>query len=154
MVGFRNPTIVIATDWRLISFRGGCNNMPAIAVVGGGITGATAVSHLVRVLPSGSTVVLFDQGRALGGRTSVRRVRVEDGRRIAPEDAAPDAYYAWDHGCQFFRADTAEFRSSILPDWLGAKLAVEWRGRFGRLQGTAPTPEGEAAPDFFGLPTG
>ena len=69
------------------------------------------------------------------------------------DDTAPGL--SFDHGCQFFRADTAEFRSSILPDWLGAKLAVEWRGRFGRLQGTAPTrPEGEAAPDFFGLPTG
>ena len=110
-----------------------------------------SVSHLVRVLPS--TVVLFDQGRALGGRTSVRRGRAEDGRRIVLEDAAP-TYNAWDHGCQFFRADTAESCSSILPDWLGAKLAVEWRGRFGRLQGTAPTPDGEAAPDFFGLPTG
>lgn len=127
--------------------------MATIAVVGGGVTGATAVSHLVRILPSGSTVVLFDQGRALGGRTSVRRVSAEDGRRIAPEAAAPDSYYAWDHGCQFFRADTTEFRTSILPDWLGAKLAVEWRGRFGRIQGTAPK-EGEAAPDFFGLPTG
>ena len=80
------------------------------------------MSHLVRVLPPGSTVVLFDQGRALGGRTSVRRVQA-DGARIAAEAAAPDAYFAWDHGCQFFRADTAEFRSTILPEWLSAKLA-------------------------------
>jgi hypothetical protein len=86
--------------------------------------------NLVRVLPSGSTVVLFGQGRALGGRTSVRRGRAEDGRRIAPEDAAPASYHAWDHGCQFFRADTAESRSSILPDWLGAKFAMVWMGRF------------------------
>ena len=88
-----------------------------------------SVSHLVRVLPS--TVVLFDQGRALGGRTSVRRGRAEDGRRIVLEDAAP-TYNAWDHGCQFFRADTAESCSSILPDWLGAKFAMSWIGRFAR----------------------
>eukprot|EP00802_Teleaulax_amphioxeia_P005418 Tamp_05422.p1 GENE.Tamp_05422~~Tamp_05422.p1 ORF type:complete len:477 (+),score=89.84 Tamp_05422:53-1483(+) len=123
----------------------------AVAVIGGGISGATAVSHLVRVLPPGSTVVLFDQGRALGGRTSVRRVQA-DGARIAAEAAVPDAYFAWDHGCQFFRADTAEFRSTILPEWLSAKLAVEWRGRFGRMGGNVAEAEGDVGPDFFGLP--
>jgi len=123
-----------------------------VAVVGGGVTGATAVSQLVRLLPSGSTIVLFDQGRALGGRTSVRRIRADDGARIAAEDTATSSF-AWDHGCQFFRADTAEFRTCILPEWLKGKHAVEWKGRFEHVDGDAPTKPGQLPQDFFGLPS-
>ena len=121
-----------------------------VAVVGGGITGAVAVSHLARTLPAGSAVVCFDQGRAIGGRTSSRRIRTRDFERVAAEGDAEETH-GWDHGCQFFRADTDEFRNSILPEWLEKQYAVEWKGRFGIVAGRSDTSE--VPPDFFGLPS-
>jgi hypothetical protein len=60
-----------------------------------------AVLHLARQLPSGSKIVCFDQGRAPGGRTSVRRIRAKDGARVsADDDGLADEVFAWDHGCQ------------------------------------------------------
>ena len=83
-----------------------------------------------------------------------RRNRASDGARIGPDECATSAdVFAWDHGCQFIRADTAEFRKHILSKWLDDKLAVEWRGKFGCLQGNLPMKEGDQAPDFFGLPS-
>jgi hypothetical protein len=126
-----------------------------VAVVGGGVTGSVAVTHLARLLPAGSTIVCFDQGRALGGRTSMRRIRASDQLRMPPANQVDNAEeqeecFAWDHGCQFFRADTAEFRSEILGEWLDKQLAVEWRGKFGNVDGNLATPG--AGHDFFGIP--
>jgi predicted NAD/FAD-dependent oxidoreductase len=95
------------------------------------------------------TLPNVDQGRALGGRTSCRRVRARDGVRVSADDSTEEIH-AWDHGCQFFRADTAEFRECILPEWLEKELAVVWDGRFGVLEGESSTREPPA--DFFGLP--
>ena len=126
-----------------------------VAVIGAGITGAVAVSHLVRLLPAGSTIECFDQGRAAGGRTSVRRVRARDGGRVVSageDDGVPGGgVFAWDHGCQFFRADSSEFRADVLPEWIAGKFAAEWKGRFGTVAGHSSSSSAEV-PDFFGLP--
>jgi len=112
-----------------------------VAIVGGGVTGATAASCLASELKALCDVTLFDQGRGLGGRCSHRKIRVKDGVRL-PADA-DEASFAWDHGCQFFRADTAEFRENLLKPWLQQGLASKWAGRFGCV--------GEGCPDFFGV---
>jgi predicted NAD/FAD-dependent oxidoreductase len=104
-----------------------------VAIIGGGITGTVAATTLAKLLP-GARITLFDQGRGLGGRASHRRVH--DGNVVAP---TANAAMAFDHGCQFFRADDDEFRDKILDPWLEAGLAAEWRGTFA------------GAGDFFGL---
>ena len=121
------PKLVLLV-YRLVSLV-----MPlSVAVIGGGITGATAVSVLVDQLPPSSTVTLFDQGRGLGGRTSHRRVRAADGVPISPEGDGTAAF-RFDHGCQFFRADSAEFRDEVLPRWIREGWAAQWEGRFGSI---------------------
>lgn len=112
--------------------------MVAVAIIGGGITGSTLAHHLVRMLPTAKLTV-FDQGRGCGGRTCHRRLDSKGGI-VSPEDE--DAALRFDHGCQFFRADSAEFEAAILSEWISAGWAAEWRARFG----------GDG--DFFGLPFG
>ena len=58
----------------------------------------------------------------------------------------PDAVatFEFDHGCQFFRADTDRMRE-ICRDWLERGWAAPFGGHFGRV--------GSRAADFFGLPS-
>jgi renalase len=101
-----------------------------VAVVGGGITGASVASTLASLAPNVIKVDLFDQGRSgVGGRTSHRVV-------------SPQAMQ-WDHGCQFFRADTPRFQAMV-QDWIKRGIAAEWTGDF-----RSDSP----GADFFGLPT-
>ena len=109
-----------------------------VAVVGGGITGACVASTLARlssVNNNDDTIIhVFDQGRSgVGGRTSHRRV----------SSSTTDDDLRWDHGCQFFRADTPQFQE-VIKEWMDKKIAVEWEGNFVGEPGGA---------DFFGLPT-
>ena len=126
-----------------------------VAIVGGGITGASAASSLAG---RGVEVTVFDQGgRGPGGRASHRRVDAASGT-VGPDDAllAPedDSTYEFDHGCQFFRADSPQMRA-ITERWVEAGWASRWEGRFGRL-GRGADSRGSndfaAAPDFFGVP--
>jgi len=115
-----------------------------IAIIGGGVTGAVCAQALLRL--SGQhhlAVTVFDQGRGLGGRACHRRLSAE-GNLLPPD--APDAKFVFDHGCQFFRADSARFRKELLNEWLERGWAAEWKGSFGVL-GTVGRPA-----DFFGFP--
>ena len=77
---------------------------------------------------------------------------MRDGVRVLSASTEDDGgLRAWDHGCQFFRADSAEFKSALLPGWLEGGFAKEWQGRFGVVCGQSSAPA--KAPDFFGLPT-
>ena len=108
-----------------------------VAVIGGGITGASVASHLVRLATDADIQVdVFDQGRSgVGGRMSHRRTTTK-GRNTM----------RWDHGCQFFRADTDRFRSMV-DRWVEQGVAAAW---------TPASPASfvgeDGAPDFFGLP--
>ena len=77
-----------------------------VAVVGGGIAGLTAASHLAR---AGCDVVVYETGRGPGGRTSTRR-----GGPERPE-------WQWDHGAQYFSCKEPDgpFRP-ILEEWIAA----------------------------------
>ena len=65
-----------------------------VAIIGGGISGATMFNTLSK-LSLNACVDLFDQGRGVGGRSSTRVVHDS---------------LMFDHGCQFFRADTSKMQ--------------------------------------------
>lgn len=131
-----------------------------IAVIGGGITGAVVATELVKATATTQPqkVVLFDQGRrGPGGRASHRSVDPQTLSVLLPDDeddnndnAAKIANsakktYEFDHGCQFFRADSPAMQS-LVDEWIQKGWVAPWSSaRWGRL-GTAP--------DFFGLPGG
>ena len=98
-----------------------------VAIVGGGITGAIIFNKLSK-LSYTVKVDLFDQGRSPGGRASTRFV---------PEVSGGVSF---DHGAQFFRADTADMRELVV-DWLKEGWVQEWAGPH------------TGAGDFFGLPS-
>ena len=121
-----------------------------VAVVGGGITGACAASELVKHFEH---VLLFDQGRrGPGGRASHRSVSRDSGEvlqdDIIEEDSALGEVFHFDHGCQFFRADSEEMSSSILQKWLSKGWVAPWDARLGCIK----LPGDDPAVDFFGVP--
>lgn len=113
-----------------------------VAVVGGGVTGAAAASTLTGL---GHEVHVFDQGRrGPGGRASHRSVRAADAAVLADDEPPPEtATWEFDHGCQFFRADSERMRR-LCAAWCERGWAAPYEGRFGKV--------GDAA-DFFGLPS-
>ena len=102
-----------------------------VAIVGGGISGASAVHKLLSLAPNHLQIHLFDQGRrGVGGRSSHRKD--EHNRR-------------WDHGCQFFREDTENFQP-VVKDWIEQGLVQEWKGEFQSFHCD------DFKDHFFGLP--
>ena len=98
-----------------------------IAIIGGGITGAVAAQTLSQ--QNNINVHLFDQGRrGVGGRSSHRN---HDDMR-------------WDHGCQFFRADTDRFKA-LVDDWIAKDIVKKWEGHF--------ISSDSCEYDFFGMPS-
>jgi renalase len=94
--------------------------MKPVAVIGAGIAGLTAA----RVLhDSGIPVVVFEKSAGLGGRMATRR------RESA----------AFDHGAQYFKASTREFRATIAA-WVRTGGAAAWfdDGFVGVPEMTAP----------------
>ncbi|HQT64750.1 MAG: hypothetical protein B7Z75_03205 [Acidocella sp. 20-57-95] len=88
------------------------NEIKNIAVVGAGMAGLAAASHLAK---AGLNVTLFDKGRKPGGRMATR---ASDG-------------FMFNHGCQFANARDDEFRN-----WLIAHGAEIWPASDGRFSGT------------------
>eukprot|EP00929_Paragymnodinium_shiwhaense_P095153 TRINITY_DN56115_c0_g1_i1.p1 TRINITY_DN56115_c0_g1~~TRINITY_DN56115_c0_g1_i1.p1 ORF type:complete len:444 (-),score=76.48 TRINITY_DN56115_c0_g1_i1:200-1531(-) len=110
-----------------------------VAVIGGGFTGATVARELAS---RGIKVALFDQGqRGPGGRASHRRVPLADPSRPIADDnpPAPDCF-EFDHGCQFFRAETQRFRK-VVDGWVENGWAAPWEAVFEDRGG-----------EFFGFP--
>ena len=145
-----------------------------VAIIGGGITGASA-AHILhegseklrrRQNDGGSSskvteiilrVDLFDQGRSgIGGRASHRRRQqvpssLLNNNTEKDEDADETMMMMmrWDHGCQFFRADTSRFKS--LTDLLINEGAVlEWKGNF--IKSENDSGGDRVQRDFFGFP--
>eukprot|EP00978_Attheya_sp_CCMP212_P040650 scaffold224238_cov55-Attheya_sp.AAC.1 len=119
-----------------------------VAIIGGGITGACAAKALASSASSGIDIQvdLFDQGRSgAGGRSSTRITPYEDTDDTNNADDTHE-FMKWDHGCQFFRADTPKFQS-VVNDWMKQGMACEWKGTF------ASDDPGMGGYDFFGLPS-
>lgn len=90
-----------------------------IAIVGAGIGGLTCARRLAQ---AGVSVQVFDKGRGVGGRMSVRRT--ENGG-------------VFDHGAQYFTVRDERFREQI-QRWLKEGVAAEWTGKIVSLsEGTA-----------------
>jgi len=117
-----------------------------VAIIGGGITGAVCARELLKQCAGRVKVTVFDQGRGFGGRTSHRRIH-DDGNYMLAD--APGAAFAFDHGCQFFRADSSVFREDLLQEWLKKSWLAQWTGDFGKL-GSDEAKQNNA--DFFGFP--
>ena len=83
-------------------------NRARIAIIGAGMAGLACARRLVR---AGLRPVVFDKGRAAGGRVATRVSR---------------NVYSFDHGAQFVTAHSAEFRD-LLTEAIDADHAALWR---------------------------
>lgn len=81
-----------------------------IAVIGAGLSGLTAATKLAE---SGHPVTLFDKGRGVAGRMSVRR---------------GDDDHAFDHGAQYFTVRDPAFADAV-SEWEAADVVAVWPGR-------------------------
>lgn len=122
-----------------------------IAVIGGGIAGSTCASELSKHFEN---VIVFDQGRrGPGGRASHRSVNATDGIVLPDDDTLEPSNrgtFEFDHGCQFFRADSALMQTELLPQWLSSGWAAPWEARLGCLP---VSNDNKREVDFFGIPT-
>lgn len=85
-----------------------------VAIVGAGMAGLACAEALGAALGVGGTaVVLFDKGRAPGGRMSTRRVTTDAGEA------------SFDHGAQYFTARDPAFRARV-DGWQRTGLAAPW----------------------------
>lgn len=115
-----------------------------VAIVGGGPAGTAFAHQLAKLLAKETKTVgevqidLLDQGRGLGGRSSHRFAKEEDGE------------YEFDHGCQFFRADTQIMRT-VVDELVQRGSVVEWKGNFVEAEAEIEGSKQERA-DFFGMP--
>lgn len=140
----REALWVLASSLSMSPAKKGC-----VAVVGGGITGACAASELAKHF---ERVVVFDQGqRGPGGRASHRSVDRESGK-VLPDDNVQDHSvkdtYQFDHGCQFFRSDSTEMSTKLLPTWVNNGWVAPWQGRLGCIK----LAEEDTTTEFFGVP--
>ncbi|GAX09530.1 uncharacterized protein FisN_16Lh223 [Fistulifera solaris] len=136
LFGYRHARALVSDSSRMAA---------KIAIVGGGISGSCAAAALA----SEAEVTVFDQGRrGPGGRASHRSVRASD-KQIIEDDVSlshnTKSTYEFDHGCQFFRADSEEMKR-IVSQWRERVWVAPWEGSFGFL------PAGKSdAFDFFGI---
>lgn len=84
-----------------------------VAIIGAGITGASAGQYLTR---QGASVTIFDKGRGPGGRCATRRKNL----------------YSFDHGAQYFTARESRFRKQVAV-WAKSGTATHWRPCIGEL---------------------
>ena len=83
--------------------------MTHIAIIGAGLSGLTAANSLKDY----ADITIFEKSRGVSGRMSTRR-------------AAP---YFFDHGAQFFKARTDEFKAFIAP-MIENGIIESWNARF------------------------
>lgn len=81
----------------------------SVAVIGAGLAGLAAARELH---VAGRAVTVFDKGRGVGGRLSVRR----------------SAGHAFDHGAQYFTVRSQRFGEQV-EAWRAAGDVAEWTGR-------------------------
>lgn len=104
-----------------------------VAVIGAGIAGLACAREL---RSRGKSVLVFDKGRAPGGRASTRR----------------EGDLAFDHGAQYFTARDALFRAQT-DRWVRAGLVARWFGAVHVLERGVVTEARGEAERFVGVPT-
>lgn len=105
-----------------------------IAIIGAGIAGLTIANKLFEA----NEVTIFDKSRGIGGRMATRR----------------HENYHFDHGAQFFRAKTSEFKQFCIK---AAKNNVisQWQGEFAEITANKITrnwPFSLKNPHYVGQP--
>lgn len=108
--------------------------MATIAVIGAGLAGLV----VSRELAGTHDVCVFEKSRGAGGRMATRR-------------AGP---FEFDHGAQFFTAQSEAFRSFLEP-LLEAGVVAEWPARFAELERdriVAGRRWGDDYPHYVGVP--
>ena len=106
-----------------------------IAVVGGGISGLMCARALA---DRDCEVVVFEQGRSVGGRLTTRRSR---------DPGSP----AFDLGAPMFRVTDERFAGHV-GDWIDAGVCSAWRPRAGRWDGDRVFLDADAAEFVVGTP--
>jgi predicted NAD/FAD-dependent oxidoreductase len=120
-----------------------------VAIIGAGVAGLSCAAAIAKAVEGdGPFVELFDQGsRGRGGRASSSRPTTHDPPLV------------FDHGCQFFTAESEAFRETCLALERAGHIA-RWEGRFGTFdartgmflpKGENKTSETEFPEDFFRL---
>ena len=86
-----------------------------VAIVGAGMSGLSCARQLVA---AGFRVRLFDKGRGVGGRVSVRR---------------SESGTVFDHGAQYFTVQDAAMaeQAEQVEHWTAARVVAPWKGRIG-----------------------
>lgn len=134
------PTAVHARRLDLDAFAARTRSAAArgrVAVVGGGVAGLACARTLS---DQGATVVVFDKGRAPGGRLASRRV----------------GEVTFDLGAQYFTARDPRFRRWV-DAWLEAGVCARWEGRIqstdsrGVFKSTEPEARFVAVPGMSAL---
>jgi len=90
--------------------------MTNIAIIGAGLAGLTAAN----ILKANANITLFEKSRGVGGRIATRR-------------SEP---YFFDHGAQFFKARSAEFKDFINP-MIKQGIIQHWNARFVEFENRA-----------------
>lgn len=106
-----------------------------VAVIGAGLAGLT----LAHQLKAASEVVIFEKSRGVGGRLATRRREP----------------YSFDHGAQFFKIDTTEFRDFAQP-LIADGVIKRWDARFVEFEGSTITSQrtwNDNPPHYVGAPT-
>ncbi|GAB60499.1 NAD(P)/FAD-dependent oxidoreductase [Rheinheimera nanhaiensis] len=104
-----------------------------IAIIGAGIAGAACAQRLQQ---QGQHVVVFDKGRAVGGRMSSKRT---------------SAGYL-DLGAQYFTARTPAF-SSQCQRWLAQQVIERWHGALGLIEQGMLGASPDATERYIGIPS-
>jgi len=111
----------------------------SIAIIGAGMSGLTCARELSGL---GFQVHVYDKGRGVSGRMSLRRV--------LPEHGLPS--FQFDHGAQYFTARSPEFQKQV-QDWLDREVVAEWNGPFVSISnGTVGPDPGGNDPRYVGVP--
>ncbi|MCA8984022.1 MAG: NAD(P)-binding protein [Planctomycetaceae bacterium] len=110
-----------------------------IAVIGAGLSGLICARALAA---AGLEVRVFDKGRGVSGRMSLRR--------IPGNSAHPDLQF--DHGAQYFTARSSAFREQV-QDWITRGVVSPWEGPFVTLtRGQCGPDPGNGDVRYVGVP--
>jgi len=109
---------------------------PSIAILGAGLSGLMCARQLQQ---AGFSVQVFDKGRGVSGRMSLRRIGEQSGLQF-------------DHGAQYFTARSPEFRQQV-QEWQNAGVVADWDGPFVTLDhGTIGPDPGQGDARYVGMP--
>ena len=109
--------------------------MDKVAVIGAGISGLALANKLKKHFE----VVVFEKSRGYGGRVATRRA----------------GEFIFDHGAQFFKVKTDEFREDIKP-MIDQDIIDVWRARFVEIDNGKITNDriwGEDPSNYVGIPS-